>query len=75
MARLSQVSDAGVYYFWEEFIFPEDDHGMIGKILFKKEQGEYLDDESSWKKITKETRELTWANGNLYPDYRAKQGF
>ncbi len=75
VARLSQVSDAGIYYFWEEFIFPEDDHGMAGKILFKKEQGEYLDEESSWTKITKETRELTWANGNLYPDYKEKTGF
>lgn len=72
VARLSQVSDAGMYYSWEEFIFPEDEHGLEGKIVFRKEQGAYLDEESSWKKITKETRELTWANGNLYPDYKTK---
>ncbi|MEM1340450.1 MAG: SH3 domain-containing protein [Bacteroidota bacterium] len=73
VARLSQVSDAGAYYFWEEFVFPDDDHGAAGKILFKKEKGEYMDKESNWTRITKETRELTWANGSLFPDNTAKQ--
>lgn len=65
VARLSQVSDAGAYYFWEEFIFPEDEGGVVGKILYKKEVGEYFDEASNWKKSSVETKELVWANGNL----------
>ena len=75
VARLSQVSDAGIYYVWEEFIFPEDNHGIAGKIRYKKETGELFDEASKWKKTSVVTKELTWSNGNLYPDYKAKTPF
>ncbi|UJH66458.1 SH3 domain-containing protein [Allomuricauda sp. SCSIO 65647] len=65
VARLSQVSDAGAYYFWEEFIFPEDKHGVAGKIRYKKEIGEYYDEMANWKKTSVETKELVWVNNNL----------
>ena len=65
VARLSQVSDAGAYYFWEEFVFPEDKDGVAGKIRYKKEVGEYLDEATNWKKTSVETKELVWANTNL----------
>ncbi len=65
VARLSQVSDAGVYYFWEEFIFPDDNHGIPGKIRYKKEMGENLDESSHWKKTSKETKILVWNNHGL----------
>ena len=65
VARLSQVSDAGAYYFWEEFIFPDDNHGIPGKIRYKKEMGENLDESSHWKKTSKETKILVWNNLNL----------
>ncbi|MDT0606859.1 SH3 domain-containing protein [Croceitalea rosinachiae] len=64
-ARLSQVSDAGAYYFWEEFIFPEDKHGIIGKIRYKKEVGENYDETAHWKKKSIETKELVWSNNSL----------
>ena len=65
VARLSQVSDAGSYYFWEEFIFPEDKGGKIGKIIYKKEIGEYFDEVANWKKSSIETKELVWTDTNL----------
>ena len=65
VARLSQVSDAGAYYFWEEFIFPEDEEGIAGKILYQKKMGEYFDEKSNWKKSSIETKELVWTNNNL----------
>ncbi|MAU26926.1 MAG: hypothetical protein CMH48_06860 [Muricauda sp.] len=71
-ARLTQISEAGVFYRWETFVFPTDQEGVAGKILFKKEQGENLDDDSKWYKITTETRELVWANGRLVPDYKER---
>ncbi|WP_343487892.1 SH3 domain-containing protein [Allomuricauda sp. d1] len=68
VARLSQVSEAGVFYHAEEFIFPHDQGGMPGKVLLKKEQGENLDETSNHIKRSVETRELVWADGRLTPD-------
>lgn len=65
VARLSQVSDAGAYYLWEEYIFPEDEHGVAGKIRYKKEVAEYLDEATNWKKTSVETKELVWTNTRL----------
>ncbi|MEO0573368.1 MAG: SH3 domain-containing protein [Bacteroidota bacterium] len=65
VARLSQVSDAGAYYLWEEFIFPEDEHGVAGRIRYKKEVGEYFDEAAHWKKTSVETKELVWTNQSL----------
>ena len=65
VARISQVSDSGAYYFWEEFIFPEDEHGIAGKIRYKKEFGENYDETAQWKKKSIETKELVWANNSL----------
>ncbi len=65
VARLSQVSEAGAYYLWEEFIFPEDEHGVVGKILYKKEVGEYFDEVANWKKTSLETKELVWTHQGL----------
>ena len=65
VARLSQVADAGAYYLWEEFIFPEDEHGVVGKILYKKEVGEYFDEAANWKKTSLETKELVWTHQGL----------
>lgn len=65
VARLSQVSDAGVYYFWEQFIFPEDEHGVPGKIRYKKEMGENFHETAHWKKTSTETKIMVWNNHSL----------
>lgn len=65
VARLSQVSDAGAYYLWEEFIFPDDEYGVVGKIRYKKEKGEYFDENANWKKTSVETKELIWTKQSL----------
>ena len=65
VARISQVSDAGTYYFWEELIFPEDKYGTAGKIRYKKEVGENFDETSQWKKKSIETKEMVWVNKSL----------
>jgi len=69
-AALSQVSNAGVYFHAEQFIFPDDTGGLPNKILFKKEQGEIFDESTHWTKTTVEIRELSWVNGQLTPDFR-----
>ena len=65
VARLSQISDAGVYYYWEEYIFPEDQYGVPGKIRYKKEIGENYNEAAEWEKMSKETKILVWNNLNL----------
>ncbi|MGX1931087.1 SH3 domain-containing protein [Flagellimonas sp. 2504JD4-2] len=72
VAELSEVSDAGVFYRSERFIFPDDQGGIPGKIFFKKEQGENLDEASLWTRTFVETRQLSWENGKLIPDYQQK---
>lgn len=70
VAALSQISDAGVFYYSEEFIFPFDEGGIPTKIIFKKELNENLDETSRWIKTAMETRELSWLEGKLVPNYR-----
>ncbi|PWL40458.1 hypothetical protein DKG77_06515 [Flagellimonas aquimarina] len=72
VASLSQVSDAGAFFYSEKFIFPFDEGGVPERILFKKERFQNLDDTSKWTKITTETRELSWVEGKLIPNYREK---
>lgn len=72
VAELSEISDAGVFYRSERFIFPDDQGGIPGKIFFKKEQGENLDEASLWTKTFVETRQLSWVDGKLIPDYQQK---
>ncbi|UII78383.1 SH3 domain-containing protein [Flagellimonas sp. CMM7] len=70
VAALSQISDAGVFYYSEKFIFPFDEGGIPEKIIFKKERNESLDEASRWTKTAMETRELSWVEGKLVPKYR-----
>ncbi|MEO9512669.1 MAG: SH3 domain-containing protein [Flavobacteriaceae bacterium] len=72
VAQLSQISDAGIFHRYEKFIFPDDKGGIPEKIRFKKEQKQYLDDKTRWTQTTIETRQLTWTQGQLIPDFREK---
>lgn len=63
----TQVSDAGVYWFYEEYIFPTDEGGRPGKIIYKKETGETIDDETEWVETKKTERLLEWSNDQLIP--------
>ena len=70
--KITQVSDAGVYWLMENLIFPTDENGIKGKILFTSEQGEYLDESTNWIEIKKTSRELEWINGEILPKLNAK---
>ncbi|SNY92232.1 SH3 domain-containing protein [Flagellimonas pacifica] len=70
VAELSEISDSGVFYRSERFIFPDEQEGIPNKILLKKEQRENLDEASVWTKTFVETRQLTWVDEKLVPDYQ-----
>mgnify|MGYP002619662311 CR=1 FL=1 len=65
--EITQISDAGVFWNFEELIFPDDENGVSGKIIFEHEKGIYKDEEGSWMQITKNIMQLEWKNGKLSP--------
>ncbi|MEM9363481.1 MAG: SH3 domain-containing protein [Bacteroidota bacterium] len=72
IGALSQISDSGLFYQSERFVFPDDEEGIPGVILFRKEKGEMLDEETQWVQTTTETRKLLWVEDKLVPNFRQK---
>lgn len=60
-------SEAGINWYNEKLIFPEEEEGVKNRIVFKKEQGEYGDEASNEIHIATTLRELRWENGQLLP--------
>lgn len=58
-------SEAGINWYNEKLIFPEEEDGVKNRIVFKKEQGEYGDEASNEIHIVTTSRELRWENGQL----------
>jgi hypothetical protein len=65
--EIRQISDGGVYWLSENLIFPTDEKGIKGKIVYQKELGDYKDEETNWVEINKTSRELEWKNGEIVP--------
>ena len=65
--EISQVSDAGVYWFSEDLIFPEDKNGIKGKIVYQKEIGNYKDEATNWTEVKKISCEMEWKDGQILP--------
>ncbi|MCF6296494.1 MAG: hypothetical protein L3J08_00670 [Flavobacteriaceae bacterium] len=65
--EIIQISDSGVYWLIEDLIFPTDEKGIKGKIIYQKELGEYIDEETNWVEINKVSRELEWKNREILP--------
>jgi len=63
-------SDAGVYWYNEELIFPEEEGGVEDRIVYKKEQGEYGDEATNETHTTIVRRELRWENGAILPKFK-----
>lgn len=63
----SQVGDAGEYWYFEEYIFPSDENGISGKILYKREVGETREHETEWVETKLTQRMLEWKNNQVLP--------
>lgn len=71
--ELSQYHDHDSFYYSEKFIFPDEEGGIPGKIIFKKEKGyNYLGEENKWLQTVEETWRLSWDFGELTPNFREK---
>lgn len=64
---LSHVSEAGLFWYEERIVFPNDEKGY-GNILYAREQGEYMDDEMNWSKSTTHSLNLEWKDGRFSPN-------
>ncbi|WP_420320299.1 SH3 domain-containing protein [Flagellimonas sp.] len=71
--QLSQTDYEDASYYSEKFVFPDEEKGIPGKIIFKKEEGlRYLDEENKWLYTNVETWKLHWGYGQLVPNFREK---
>lgn len=74
LIHLSSVSEAGIFYFNEKLIFPNDSDGLPKKIIYQSEHGETIDESYRWWKSTKEERDHDWINKKVDPPFRSKHG-
>jgi hypothetical protein len=72
LAHLSSIGDAGVFSINERLIFPADSGGIKGKLVFKSEIYELLDEETNWVKETLEERTYLWVAGKIVPEFNSK---
>jgi hypothetical protein len=63
----SQVVDGSAYWFFEEYIFPNDKDGMKGKIIYRSEIGETKDEETEWTESKITSRILEWNGKEVIP--------
>lgn len=73
VADLSQISEAGIFYFDEVFIFPNEENGVPGKVVYEKEQGNTDNEEYNWHTTTKVHQEYTWDGYHLYPEFMNRE--
>lgn len=70
--ELSEMRQAGAFYHFEQFIFPDDEGGLVDKVLYKKVWGRNLDLATKWQQSARETRILSWIDGHLSPNPHEK---
>ncbi|TYP96062.1 SH3 domain-containing protein [Tenacibaculum adriaticum] len=63
----TRVADADLYWFIEEYIFPNDKDGLKGKIVYKSEIGETKEYETEWTESKTTRRILEWNGKEIFP--------
>ena len=63
----TQVADADLYWFIEEYIFPNEKDGIKGKIVYKSEIGETKEYETEWTESKATRRVLEWNGKEILP--------
>ncbi|AUP80021.1 SH3 domain-containing protein [Flavivirga eckloniae] len=64
---LSKVSEAGLFWTSEKLIFPKDEKGIEGKIVYQRETQNYLDENTNWTELERVSRELEWNGDEILP--------
>lgn len=69
IADLSSISEAGMFYYEEKFVFPNQPHGVNDKIVYEVEHSTIEDEVTNWIKTNKEKREYTWTGAEMSPTF------
>lgn len=69
----TKVADADAYWYVEDYIFPTDEGGMEGKILYKREIGETIEYETEWVETKHTQRVLKWNGKEVLPKIESKK--
>ena len=68
----TQVADADVYWFVEDYIFPNEEDGIEGKIVYKSEEGQTKDYDTEWTESKMTRRILEWNGSEVIPKIEAE---
>lgn len=69
IANLSSISEAGMFYYEEKFVFPNQPEGVENKLVYEVERGTIEDEATNWVKTYKEKREYVWTGRELVPEF------
>lgn len=69
----TQVADADLYWFVEDYIFPNEEGGIKGKIVYKSEVGETKDYETEWTESKITRRILEWNGMEIIPKIETEE--
>ena len=65
---LTTVADGGVFWFSESVVFPEDENGDDGVLIYERENGVAMNDEMNWTRATVHRLILKWENEQFTPN-------
>lgn len=68
--HITEVADSGMFANIEKLIFPTDEGGIEGKIIYERELYQEMNPEYEWTQTTKERCVMTWDGEKLTPDVR-----
>ncbi|MFT6922874.1 MAG: cytochrome c2 [Crocinitomicaceae bacterium] len=66
--KISSLVDGGSFWFSEELTFPDDKGGEEGLVIYEREHGQEMDEETQWMKTNINRLNLKWENGAFSPD-------
>ncbi len=68
IAQTINISDAGVFGFKTNLIFPTDENGIPEKVIYTSELHTLYDEETEWETITTARRVHEWTGTQIFPD-------
>lgn len=68
IAQTINVSDAGVFGFKTNLIFPNDENGIAGKVIYTSELHTIYDEETEWESVTASRRVHEWTGTQIFPE-------
>ena len=73
IAHLRNQYSAGIFYYNETLVFPADSKGFEGKVLYRSEFIEVLDEEIDKSKTTIFESKHLWMNGKIVPALKEEE--